>query len=152
MLAVQRDTEVGLISSLQGDLLRAKAELSAVQAEVDVRRRQLRNQPAMVVTEQTTGQPQTARQTLREKLYELEVREQELAARLKDDAPQLIQIRTQIAESRRIAGEEQANTETKKGINQTHQAAELALQECEIAARGTHGPHAIARIKNRGGQ
>jgi polysaccharide biosynthesis protein PslE len=128
-LAMQRDTQVALIGSLQGDLLRARAEQSAVQAEVDLRRQQLGDQPSLVVTEQTTGQPQTAKQTLREKLYELEVREQELAARLKDDAPQIVQIRTQIAEARRIAGEEQTNTETKKGINQTHQAAALALQE-----------------------
>ena len=130
-LVTQRDTQVGLIGSLQGDLLRARAEQSAVLAEVELRRRQLRDQPALVVTEQTTGQPQTAKQTLREKVYELEVREQELAARLKDNAPQLVQIRTQIAESRRIMGEEAVNTETKKGTNQTHQAAELALQERE---------------------
>jgi uncharacterized protein involved in exopolysaccharide biosynthesis len=130
-LAMQRDTQVGLIGSLQGDLLRAKAEQSAVQAEVELRRKQLRDQPSLVVTEQTTGQPQTTRQTLREKLYELEVREQELAARLREESPQLLQIRTQTAELRRIMGEEQVNTETKKGINQTHQAAELALQERE---------------------
>jgi uncharacterized protein involved in exopolysaccharide biosynthesis len=130
-LVTQRDAQVGLISSLQADFLRARAEQSAAAAEVDLRKRQLRDQPTLVVTEQTTGQPQTAKQTLREKLYELEVREQELAARLKDNAPQLVHIRTQITEARRIAGDEQANTETKKGINQTHQAAELALQERE---------------------
>jgi polysaccharide biosynthesis protein PslE len=128
-LATQRDTQVGLIASLQGDLLRARSEQSAVQAELELRRRQLVDQPTLVVTEQTTGQPQTAKQTLRERLYELEVREQELAARLKDDAPQLVHIRTQITELRRIMGEEQVATETKKGINQTHQAVELALQE-----------------------
>jgi uncharacterized protein involved in exopolysaccharide biosynthesis len=128
-LATQRDAQVGLIASLQGDLLRARAEQTAVQAELDLRRRQLDNQPTLVVTEQTTGQPQTAKQTLRERLYELEVREQELAARLKGDSPQLVHIRTQITELRRIMGEEQVATETKKGINQTHQAVELALQE-----------------------
>jgi uncharacterized protein involved in exopolysaccharide biosynthesis len=133
VLTTQRDAHVGLISAVQADLLRAKADQSAAQAEVELRRQQLRNQPAMVVTEQTTGQPQTARQTLREKLYELEVKEQELAARLKDDAPQVMHIRAQIAEARRIVAEEQMNTETKKGINQTHQAAELALQEREAA-------------------
>jgi polysaccharide biosynthesis protein PslE len=130
-LATQRDTQLGLIGSLQGDLLRARAEQSALQAEVDLRRKQLSGQPSLVVTEQTTGQPQTARQSLRERLYELEVREQELAARLKEDSPQLLQIRTQIAESRRIMGEEQVSLETKKGINQIHQTAELALQERE---------------------
>jgi uncharacterized protein involved in exopolysaccharide biosynthesis len=128
-LTAQRDAHVGIIAALQSDLLRARAEQSAAQAEVDLRHKQLRDQPAMIVTEQTTGQPQTAKQTLREKLYELEVREQELAARLKTDAPQLMQIQTQIAEARRIMTDEQINTETKRGLSQTHQAAELALQE-----------------------
>src|SRR5213075_939099 len=72
-LTAQRDAHVGIIAALQSDLLRARAEQSAAQAEVDLRHKQLRDQPAMVVTEQTTGQPQTAKQTLREKLYELEV-------------------------------------------------------------------------------
>jgi polysaccharide biosynthesis protein PslE len=130
-LTTQRDAQIALISGLRADLLRARAEQSAVAAEVELRRRQLRDQPAMVVTEQVTGQPQTARQTLRERVYELEVREQDLAARLQDNAPQLVHIRTQIAEARRIMGEEQTSMETKKGINQTHQAAELALQERE---------------------
>jgi uncharacterized protein involved in exopolysaccharide biosynthesis len=130
-LSTQRDTQVALIGSLQADFLRAKAEQSAVQAELDLRRRQLRDQPALIVTEQTMDQPQTAKQTLREKLYDLEVKEQELAALFKDNSPQLVQIRTQIAEARRIANQEKATTETKRGVSQTHQAAELALQERE---------------------
>lgn len=130
-LVAQRDAQIGVLAALQSDLLRARADQSAAQAEVDLRRKQLRDQPALVVTEQTTGQPQTARQTLRERLYELEVREQELAARLREDSPQLRQIQTQIGEARRIMADEQINTETKKGISQTHQAAELALQERE---------------------
>jgi polysaccharide biosynthesis protein PslE len=130
-LEAQRSSEVELIGSLKGELLRARAEQNAVQAEVALRRKQLGAQPSLIVTEQTTGQPQTVQQTLREKIYELEVREQELAARLKDESPQLAQIRKQIAEARRIMGEEQLGTETKRGISQTHQAAELALQERE---------------------
>jgi uncharacterized protein involved in exopolysaccharide biosynthesis len=130
-LTSQRDSQVALLSSLEADLLRTKAEESSVAAEVEVRRSQLHGQPNLIVTEQTTGQPQTAKQTLREKLYELEIQEQELAARLKDDAPQLIQIRKQIVEARRIAVNEQVELETKRAISQTHQAAELALQERE---------------------
>jgi uncharacterized protein involved in exopolysaccharide biosynthesis len=139
-LVTQRDAHVGLISSLRSDLLRARAEQSALAAEVELRRQQLADQPALIVTEQTTGQPQNAKQALREKLYELEVKEQELAARLKEDAPQRVQIRAQITEARRIMTDEQMTTEIKRGISQTHQAAALALQEREaqltaIAAR-----------------
>lgn len=130
-LVSQREIKLQMIGSLQGDLVRAKAELDAAQAEVDRRRQQLRDQPAMVVTEQTSGQPQTTRQTLRERLYELEIKEQELAVKLTPEAPLLTHIRNQIAEARRIMVEEQPTTQTTKGVNPTHQAAELALQERE---------------------
>ena len=63
-----------------------------------------------------------------------------------------MQIRTQIAEARRIMGEEQINTETKKGINQTHQAAELALQEREAQLVALAARDAVAGRKDRDGQ
>jgi uncharacterized protein involved in exopolysaccharide biosynthesis len=130
-LPTQRDLKLQLIGSLQGDLLRARAERDAAQAEVERRRQQLRDLPSLVVTEQTTGLPQTARQTLREKLYDLEVREQELAVKLTNEAPLLQHVRNQISEARRIMSEEQASTQVKKGANPTYQAGELGLQEKE---------------------
>jgi uncharacterized protein involved in exopolysaccharide biosynthesis len=130
-LATQRQIKLELIGALQADLVRARAEQDAARAEVERRRQQLRDQPAMVVTEQTTGQPQTARQTLRERLYDLEIKEQELAVKLTAEAPLLVHLRNQIAEARRILADEQPTTQTTKGVNPTHQAAELALQERE---------------------
>lgn len=128
-LAIQREIHLGLIGSLEAEMLRAQAELQGVEQEVAARKRQLGDLPAMVVTEQTTGQPQTPRLSMRERLYELEIREQELASKLRDDSPLLAQVRDQIAEARRIVTEEETTTQVTRGVNQAHQAVELALQE-----------------------
>lgn len=130
-LTKQRELKLELIGSLQADLVRARAEQDAAKSEVERRQQQLRAQPAMIVTEQTTGQPQTARQSLRERLYELEIKEQELASKFTSEAPILVHLRNQIAEARRIMTDEQSTTQITTGVNPTHQAAEVALQERE---------------------
>ena len=126
-LTTQREIKLQLLGSLQGDLIRARAEQDAARAEVERRRQQLREQPGMIVTEQTSGQPQTTRQTLREKLYELEIKEQELAVKLTSEAPLLIHLRNQIAEARRILADEAPTTQITQGVNPAHQAAGVAL-------------------------
>ena len=130
-LVTQREIQLQQIGSLQGDLVRARAEHDAASAEVVRRKQQFQNSPAMIVSEQVSGQPQTSRQALREKLYDLEMKEQELEVKLTAEAPLLAHIRKQAAEARRIAGEELATTQTTKGMNPARQAAELALQERE---------------------
>jgi uncharacterized protein involved in exopolysaccharide biosynthesis len=130
-LTSQREIQLQQLGALQADLLRAQADEDAAKAEVVRRREQVAASPEMMITEQTTGQPQTPRLVMREKLYELEVKEEELAARLKSDAPQLVTIREQIAEARKIAQQEEFTTQTTRGVNEAHRAAALALQERE---------------------
>ncbi len=132
-LATQRDLQLQMIGSLQADAARARSERDAIEAELTRRRQQLREFPAVSVTEQTTGQPHSTDQVLRQKLYDLEIREKELSARYTTNHPQLIEIQDQLAEARRIYLLEKAPPAVKTGINQTHQAAELAVQEREAA-------------------
>ena len=130
-LASQREIKLQLIGSLQADLVRARTEQDAVEAELKRRQKQLGDIPALNVTERTIGQPHSTDQALREKLYDLEVKEQEFAAKLTALHPSLVEVRQQLAESRRIFQEEKAPIEVKTGINQTHKTAELAVQERE---------------------
>jgi uncharacterized protein involved in exopolysaccharide biosynthesis len=130
-LASQREIQLQQIGTLQTEMLRAQAEQDAAVAEVLRRKQQLADSPAMIVTELTTDQPQTTRQTMREKLYDLEVKEKDLASRLQEGSPQLVAIRTQIAEARKVAEQEEITTQSTRGVNPSHQAAELALRERE---------------------
>ena len=130
-LASQREIQLELIGALESDFLKAQTERDASAAEVERRRQQLADTPAMIVTELTTGQPSTPRLAMRERLYELELQEQALAAKLLADAPLLIQIRSQLAEARQTVEQEQHTIQSTKALNQTHKAAELALQDRE---------------------
>ena len=81
-LPVQRDLQLQLVESLTADRVRAQAELEAVQAELQHRRDQLTTQPALIVTEETTGQPQSPRQSFREKIYDMEIGERRISCQV----------------------------------------------------------------------
>ena len=130
-LPSQREIQLQLSGSLQADLVRARAERDAVEAELQQRRQQLKKLPVLIVTERSSGQPQTTGQVLREKLYDLEIKEQEYSSKFTDINPQLVQLRNQIAEARRIFTEEKVPDEVKRGISQSFQAAELNSHERE---------------------
>ena len=125
----QRTLQLELIDSLRADLVRARAELDAAHAELADRQRDLQAAPVMIVSERATGLPQTASQSLREKLYDLEVKEQELSAKLTAEHPQLVHIRNQLGQARRIFELEESPDQVTLGVNRTYQEAELAVQE-----------------------
>lgn len=127
-LAIQRTLKLQLIDALRADLVRATAERDAAHAELADRRRDLTTSPVMIVSERATGLPQTASQSLREKLYDLEVKEQGLSAKLTADHPQLVHIRGQLGEARRIFELEDSPDQVTLGVNRTYQEAELAVQ------------------------
>jgi uncharacterized protein involved in exopolysaccharide biosynthesis len=149
----QRDIELELVGSLEADLERARAERDGVQAELQQRRERLKHQPEFVVSERTTGQPQSTGQSLREKVFDLEVREQEMAAKYTNENPLLVQLRTQLAEARKIAAGEKVPSEVKSSVSDTFKATQLALQEREaqlvaINARVESLETQIARIES----
>lgn len=126
-LPQQRELELERIGQLEDQLVLALAERDAVEAEIATRQQQLADLPQMVVTEQVSGQPNTPEFGMREKLYELEIKEKELSSKLTDVAPQLIALRQQIADSRQVVTEEEAKIQITRGLNKTHEAVELAL-------------------------
>jgi uncharacterized protein involved in exopolysaccharide biosynthesis len=130
-LPTQRELQLELVDSLKADLVRAQAEQKAAQAEVEHRRLGLKDMPALIIKERMTGAPQNGGQTMREKLYDLEVKEQELAANVTPNHPLLVHLRDQIGEARQIAKRENISEQVTKGLNESRQTSELAVQERE---------------------
>ncbi len=135
-LPTQRTLELQRLGSLQESLIRDRAERDAVEAELRLRRAHVEAAPAMSVTEQTTGQSQSAEQLVRQRLYDLEIIEQEQAAKLTDKHPHRQMIRDQLAEARRISLDVKAPVQVRTGLNPAHQAAHMAVQgrEANLAA------------------
>jgi polysaccharide biosynthesis protein PslE len=130
-LAAQREIKLQLIGSLDADLIRARGEENGIRAELACRQQQLQDAPEMSVAEETTGQPQATDQSLRQRLYDLEVREQELAAQYALNHPLRVELRKQIDGVRHLHRAAVIPVQVKRGINPAHQTAQLAVDERE---------------------
>ncbi|ADB18228.1 lipopolysaccharide biosynthesis protein [Pirellula staleyi DSM 6068] len=128
-LPQQRELQLGSINLLEQELRATTASVRAAKAEVELREKLLVATPAMIITEEVTGQPQTPQASMREKLFDLEVQEKDLSSKLLDDNPRLMQVREQIAQARAVMAEEGMSQQTTRGVNKTRESTELALQE-----------------------
>jgi uncharacterized protein involved in exopolysaccharide biosynthesis len=136
-LATQREIKLQLIGSLDGDLIRARAEEDGLKAELLCRRQQLQDTPNMSVAEETTGQPNATDQSLRTKLYDLEIREKELAAQYAPEHPLRVELQKQLDGVKQLYQDAQVSVQVKLGLNPAHQSAQLAVDERESLLAGT---------------
>ena len=100
--------------------------------------------PETVVTTRTTGFPNQAAERMTERLYELELREQNLLSNYDPQSRQVEDVRRQIAEAREILENEQRiRTQTTTGMNNAQQETQLALlqEQAKIAALETEVSH-----------
>lgn len=132
-IETQRAIHLTMLGALRERLIEAEAGSDALSSELDARRDKIKNMPRMIVLQQTTDQPQTVGQAMREKLYDLEVQEQQLASKFTDTHPKLVQVRKQIVEARSIADGVDNRPAVTTGINTTYQAVENIILEREAA-------------------
>lgn len=125
----QRELQLEAISLLEQEFRTVAANVRAAKAEVALREKMLASAPAMIITEEVTGQPQTPQASMREKLFDLEVQEKDLSSKLLDDNPRLMQVREQISQARAVMAEEGMSQQTTRGVNRSREEIELALQE-----------------------
>ena len=116
------------IGRLEDELLQNKATLASKDAEVKQLQKQLVDLPATQVTEQTVGFANEAADGMRQQLYALQLREKELASRVTDDHPLLLEVREQIAAAQGVFGQEKTErTQTKTGISKSHEEIKMQL-------------------------
>ncbi|MDX1944670.1 MAG: hypothetical protein SFU86_04620 [Pirellulaceae bacterium] len=116
-----------------------QAELSASEAKIASLEALIAKLPATVVTQQSQAQ-NMAFDNMRGTLFNLESREQELAAKMNPNHPQLIAIREQIAELRRTITEQpQQRVHATEAVNPARQSLELALLTERSQADGLRG-------------
>jgi polysaccharide biosynthesis protein PslE len=128
----QRTIVVNRIGRLEDDLLQVSTALSSAEAEVKQLKEQLESLPENQVTEQTVGMSNEAADGMRQQLYALQIREQELATKFTNDHPQLEQVRRQIAEAQVVLDHEQGSrTQTKTGPSKPYEAIKVQLLKAE---------------------
>ena len=146
MALIDEELRVALrrVSSLQEEIDRDQASLAAARARAQKLSETLAALPETVVTTSTTGFPNPAADRMRELLYELELREQNLLSNYDQQSRQVQDVRRQIAEAREILEKEQRiRTQTTTGMNNAQQQTEISLlqEQANISALETEVNH-----------
>jgi capsular exopolysaccharide synthesis family protein len=140
----QLKVALGRVSSLQEQIDRDQASLAASKAKAQKLSETLDVLPETVVTTSTTGFPNQAAERMTERLYELELKEQNLLSNYDPQSRQVEDVRRQIAEAREILENEQRiRTQTTTGMNNAQQETQIALlqEQAKIAALETEVSH-----------
>jgi uncharacterized protein involved in exopolysaccharide biosynthesis len=118
----QRRLMLGRMGSLQEEIQECQASLSGSRAKLISMQETLSSLPETLVTTETTGMPDTAVDGMRQKLYDLQLKEQELLSKYNEDSPPVRDIRRQVAEAKDLlASESQRRTQVTKGLSAPHQ-------------------------------
>lgn len=127
-IAEQRRLLLNQISALEDDLVRTETQLRAGEAEVRAIQEKLASLPRITMTQQTTGLPNPAADSMRQQLYDLQLKERELSASLTDEHPLVKQVREQLAGARRILEQEQVQrVQTTQSRDRAHEQLEVTL-------------------------
>ncbi len=124
----QRVMLVERMGALEGDCSRITAEIAHVREKLKELRSHLSTTPKTQVAATLTGAGHEGTDNIRGQLYALEIHYQELAAKLTDNHPQLVEIRRELAEAREIHSlEDSTRVEETTAPNPAYTQTELAL-------------------------
>ncbi len=125
----QRQILQSQATQVHGQILSVESALAAARTKVSAMREMIAQLPERVSDDEVSGLPNVAGDGMKQKLYELQIREQELAANVKVDHPQLVRVRAQIRESRKYLDAEPLERTQKTGrINRLRENLQLAEQ------------------------
>lgn len=128
-IEAQKETLLQQISVLEGELGDAGATFEGLQAMVAALEREVRGRARMQELSRTTGMPNYAADTLKEKLIEARVEEADMAARYTGEHRPLIELREKIALlEQQLRAEPEFLTEVTTGLDSNLQGLEHRLE------------------------
>ena len=135
----------GQISDIEGKLLATSGDLATAEAKIESLAGVIGSLPEQIPT-LTVDSPSAAADGMRQELYKVESREQELATKFSDKHPQVLAIRSTIAQLKEIlANQDQVRSSETKGVNPSRQSLELAFLNERSSADSLRGREARLR-------
>jgi len=126
--------QVTLIKQQQSGV---EAGLASSTAKIKALKQLIAETPKNLITEETRGNPNLARDGMQEELYKLQIAERDLLARFTDEHPQVIAIRVQVDELKKLLDEHPKDRTTKTtGISKTWQEINVELLKEQAIAEG----------------
>ncbi len=130
MSSIDEEIKVTLnrVGTLENDIDRVESSLAASKAKVSSLKESLAKLPQNVVTTSTTGYPNVAADKMRERLYELQLKEQDLLSKYSESSRQVQEIHRQVTEARTLLDKEAPIREqTTTGLSNAWRDTEIAL-------------------------
>lgn len=124
----QRRVLVKRIGDLEQELDGTESALAASKAKAQAMEKALAGLPETLVTQETAGIGNYGADLMRSRLYELQLKEQDLLSEFTEMSPPVREVRRQIAEAQAlISKEESTRTQVTKGLNEAYKQMHLAL-------------------------
>lgn len=131
----QRKILVDRIGRLEDSALAASSELVSIDAELSALNQKLDRMPETRVAQRVSGMPNQAADLMRQQLYALQLKEQELLSVFNEDTRQVREIRRQIQEAQGIlAKQESEKTQSTNAADPTFQQLYLTLHTKQTLA------------------
>jgi len=128
------------IGELQQEVRRAEAAVASSEAKVQALQETLAKTPELVVTGATVGMANYAADLMRNRLYELQLQEQNLLSKFEPSSRQVQEVRRQIAEAQALFDKEnQQRAQLTKGVNTTYQTmqSEFLSEQANLSSLKT---------------
>ena len=130
--AEQQQILVNRIGRLDDELKTTTSQVTATQAESASLRKQLATVAQTQLLTKADGMPNAASDGMRQQLYTLQLKENELASRVTDKHVELIAVREQLAAAKKIADAiEPTRTQFTRGPNRAYEELHLSLLQKE---------------------
>ena len=127
-LVEQRNILLARIGRLQQESEEAESALATSSAKVKALEDSLAQLPKTMVLQETTGNPNQGADLMRDRLYALQLKEQDLLSKYTETSKPVLEIRRQLAEARALlAKEDPSRTQVTQGLSEAHKQTELAL-------------------------
>ena len=127
-LEEQRHVLLKRMGDLQQEVEGTEAALVASKAKVETMEKTLKSLPETLVVQETSGHPNQGADLMRDRLYGLQIKEQDLLSKFTDESKSVQEIRRQISEAKALlAQEERTRTQVTKGLNEAYKQTQLAL-------------------------
>jgi uncharacterized protein involved in exopolysaccharide biosynthesis len=136
-IASQRALLANKKSAVEQQKLQTDGETAASLARTNALKQAIASLDEEVVTNRVSGRPNAAADGLRQKLYDLEIRERELLEKYADNHPFVISVRQQVAKLREIySSENDSRSELTYALNDNRRRLELELMVEEARLAG----------------
>lgn len=129
LVSVDSQRQILQSESIQvnGQILAVESSLVAARTRIGSLRAMIEKMPERVDDDLISGLPNVAGDGMKQKLYELQIQEKDLAARVKSDHPQLVRVRQQLRESKSVMeSEPEERQQSTARLNRLRETLELS--------------------------